>query len=209
MKILRSIQNDPNIEDIEDAMKILGFSPDISLSHKFNMCLDISPYKELNMSITWANGVAYINAAIDGISIPNYKLPKSSSNVAKIIYSTERFLHKYGLDIAENISFSIQAGMSTRDLLRNLVKVKSSNIWGYTINVKNRKDKFGDVLVQFKGDNGGPGDVYIYYDVPVLIYRRWQSAPSKGHYFWQYIRNYFKYSKLTGDKRGKLSNAIN
>lgn len=103
----------------------------------------------------------------------------------------------------------IQCRLSTRNLLDKLVRVRSSNIWGYSMNVKSNKDKTGDVVVQFKGERGGPGDVYIYYDVPVRTYRRWQSAQSKGHYFWQYIRNYFNYSKLTGDKRGKLPNAIN
>lgn len=103
----------------------------------------------------------------------------------------------------------INAAINTRDLTKNMVRVKSSNVWSYTMNTKTAKDKFGDVLVQFKGKDGGPGDIYIYYDVPVLTYRRWHSAPSKGHYFWKYIRNYFKYSKLTGDKKGKLDNAIN
>lgn len=97
---------------------------------------------------------------------------------------------------------------NTKDLASNLSRVKSSNIWSYGFNMKDRHDKKGDIVVQFKGKHGGPGDVYIYYDVPFIVYRRWQSAPSKGHYFWMYIRNIFKYSKLTGDKRGKLKNAI-
>lgn len=103
----------------------------------------------------------------------------------------------------------ITAAINTRDAAKNMVRVKSSNIWSYGINVRNNNDKVGDVLTQFKGPNGGPGDIYIYYDVPVKVYRRWHTAPSRGHYFWQYIRNNFKYSKLTGDKRGKLPNAIN
>lgn len=51
------------------------------------------------------------------------------------------------------------------------------------MNIKDRKSKVGDLLVQFKDTQGGPGDIYIYYDVPIIVYRRWQSAPSKGHYF--------------------------
>ena len=98
---------------------------------------------------------------------------------------------------------------STRDLARNLVRVKSSNIWSYGITIKDNKAKYGDVMVQFKGERGGPGDVYIYYDVPVNLWRKWLSAPSKGHFFWVEIRNNFLYRKLTGDKRGKLKNAIN
>ena len=103
----------------------------------------------------------------------------------------------------------VKCRVTTSNLIDKLVRLRSSNLSGNTMNVKHNKDKVGDVIVQFKGDKGGPGDVYIYYDVPIRVYRRWQSAQSKGHYFWQYIRNYYKYSKLTGDKRGKLSNAIN
>ena len=103
----------------------------------------------------------------------------------------------------------IEAAISTKDLTKNMVRVKSSNIWAYNMNIRDRKDKVGDVLVQFKGKNGGPDDIYIYYDVPVMVYRRWHSAPSKGHYFWQYIRNVYKYAKLTGDKKTKLKNGIN
>lgn len=103
----------------------------------------------------------------------------------------------------------ILAAISTRDLSKSLVRVKSSNIWAYTINVKDRKAKTGDVLCQFKGKNGGPGDIYMYFDVPVSLWRKWLAANSKGHFFWQFIRNNFYYRKLTGDKKGKLRNAIN
>lgn len=102
----------------------------------------------------------------------------------------------------------ITAAISTRDLSKQMVRVRSSNIWSVGMNVRNRKDRTGDVLVQFKGKNGGPGDVYIYYDVPVVVYRKWNSAPSRGHYFWTNIRNYYRYSKLTGDKRTHLPNGV-
>lgn len=98
---------------------------------------------------------------------------------------------------------------STRDITKDMVRVKSSNMWAFKINVKNMGDDVGDVYVQFKGANGGPGDVYVFYDVPIRVYQRWVNAPSKGHYFHVYIRNNYYYSKLTGDKRGKLKNAIN
>lgn len=90
-----------------------------------------------------------------------------------------------------------------------MVRVKSSNIWAYNLNVKNKNDQVGDLYIQFKGPRGGPEDVYVLYDVPVRLYRRLVTAPSKGHFYWQYLRNNFKYSKLTGDKRGKLRNAVN
>lgn len=107
------------------------------------------------------------------------------------------------------IKTAVTAAINVRDLAKNLVRVKSSNIWAYGMNLRDRKDKTGEVVVQFKGNKGGPGDVYIYYDVPLVVWRKWLSATSKGHYFWMHIRNTYMYSKLTGDKRGKLRNAIN
>lgn len=48
--------------------------------------------------------------------------------------------------------------------------------------------------VRFKGK-----DVYTYFDVPLMVYRGFWSAPSKGHYFWEKIRKnkHIKYQKLT------------
>ncbi len=103
----------------------------------------------------------------------------------------------------------ILASISSKDITRSMVRVKSSNVWAYNINVKDRKSNVGDVYVQFKGPRGGPDDVYVYYDVPTNVYRKIVTAPSKGHAVWQYLRNKYLYSKLTGDKRGKLKNAIN
>jgi hypothetical protein len=100
-------------------------------------------------------------------------------------------------------------GRSTKDMTKNLVRCKSSNLWAYGIDVPDGQNKVGDVIIQFKGKYGGPGDAYIYYDVPVLVYRKLIGAPSKGHQFWKSIRNKYKYDKL-GDKswRGKLPNAV-
>lgn len=98
---------------------------------------------------------------------------------------------------------------SARDITRNLVRVKSSNLWAYAINIKDRHDKEGDVYIQFKNRNGGPGDIYVYWGVPINVWRRLISSTSKGHSFWKLIRNNYRYSKLTGDKRGKLRNAVN
>lgn len=98
---------------------------------------------------------------------------------------------------------------TARDIVRDLVRVKSSNVWAYGIEIKDRKDKMGDVYVQFKGKNGGPGAVYRYFDVPLRVWRQVLSYPSKGAAIWKFLRNNFKYSKLTGDRKGKLPNAIN
>lgn len=87
---------------------------------------------------------------------------------------------------------------SSKDLLDTLVRVKSSNIYSYGMDVDNIEDNVGDVVIQFKGKNGQPDDIYMYFDVPIIVFRRWVSAPSKGRYFWRYIRNNYKYRKLTG-----------
>lgn len=103
----------------------------------------------------------------------------------------------------------ITAAISSRDITKNMVRVKSSNIWAYNINVKGNQDRVGDVYVQFKGRKGGPGDVYVFYDVPTKIYQKWHTSPSKGHFFWQYIRGKYVFSKLTGDKRTKQKGGVN
>lgn len=95
---------------------------------------------------------------------------------------------------------------STRDFAAKLKQVRSSNVWAYAFNPKN--EQVGDLLMQFKNKNGGPGDVYIYYDVPNKIWHRLAVAESKGHAFWQLIRHKYTYAKLTGDKRTKLPNGI-
>lgn len=127
----------------------------------------------------------------------------------KLLLRSSYTIENLGMISSAHRSQVIQCAASTRDLARNMVRVKSSNIWSYTINLKEYGQPAGDVLVQFKGKYGGPGDIYIYYDVPVTLYRRWHGAPSKGNFFHRYIRNNFKYSKLTGNKRGVLPNAIN
>lgn len=129
-----------------------------------------------------------------------------------IISSIQRYLKYdiFDIDICDsNSREAVMSAINTRDLSKNMVRVKSSNVWSYGIDIKDRKSKTGDVVAQFKNPQGGPGDIYIFYSVPVMVYRKWISASSKGHYFWVYIRNNYQYSKLTGDKRGKLKNAIN
>lgn len=128
------------------------------------------------------------------MKILRYNLPQ--------IYSCELFYSSCRQEV-------INCAINTRELSKDMVRVKSSNMWAYRLNVKDRKDRTGDLLIQFKGKDGGPGDIYIYYDVPVSLHKKLISSPSKGHAFWKYIRNNFKYSKLTGNKRGILPNAIN
>lgn len=95
---------------------------------------------------------------------------------------------------------------TTQDFVKKLARVKSSNVWSYAFQPKD--EKLGDMLMQFKRKDGGPGDIYIYYNVPTKIWQRLVAAPSKGHAFWALIRNVFTYAKLTGDKRTHLPNGI-
>lgn len=103
---------------------------------------------------------------------------------------------------------------STKDFAKNLMPVDSSNIWAYAFMAKT--DTVGDLLVQFKGKSGsdgrrgGPGDIYIYYNVPNKLWHRFYLAESKGGFFWAHIRNdtRIRYAKLTGDKRTKLPHGL-
>lgn len=100
----------------------------------------------------------------------------------------------------------------SKDTIGNILnRVRSSNVWAFGMDRDSidTQDGTGDLVVQFKNKAGGPGDIYIYYDVPTALYRKWVTTPSKGAWFWRNIRHRFNYSKLTGDKRGKLPNAIN
>ena len=153
----------------------------------------------------------------DNEAILNVELPSKSVDVRTfdrlddLILALDGFYESGDIYTSSAITVGqyISAAINVRDLAKNLVRVRSSNVWAYGMNLRDRKDKTGEVVVQFKGTKGGPGDIYIYYDVPLVVWRKWLSATSKGHYFWQYIRNAYAYSKLTGDKRGKLRNAIN
>lgn len=95
---------------------------------------------------------------------------------------------------------------TTQDFVKKLARVKSSNVWSYAFQPKD--EKTGDMLMQFKKKDGGPGDIYIYYNVPSKLWQRFVASPSKGHFMWQFIRNVFTYAKLTGDKRTHLPNGI-
>ena len=204
-----------------EAMDMLGFER--STSQFFNDSDTVYEYEEYK-SDNILDGYITIRSILfeDGITVITWLSGKrthsfDAPSVSKMIRHIEFVLNKYGygknsIKLGYTLPESrkaIMAAINTRDMMKNIVRVKSSNVWGYCINIKEHGDRVGDVLCQFKGVNGGGGDVYIYYDVPVVLYRRWVGAQSKGHFHWQYIRHNFKYSKLTGDKRGRLPNAVN
>lgn len=107
----------------------------------------------------------------------------------------------------KNLS-TIIASLSTKEIVKNMKRVKSSNIYSQTINVHDPENKVGDVYIRFH-KNGVPTWTYVYYDVPIKLYRKWLAAPSKGSFFWHNMRHNFYYTKLDGDKYGKLKNSIN
>lgn len=211
-----TLNEDPNLEDdILFAVEILG------LENK-----DDEPSV---FSSTWwygnnvKNNRYRISAKIVNSSRIDVKFGKNSTHEVKIfegkdfipnfIKCCESFMNKHHRILADRLVIlendTILAGVSARDISAKMVRCKSSNVWSYCLDVRNQKDKFGTLYIQFKGDKGGAGDVYQYFDVPVKLYRRLITAPSKGHFVWQYIRNVYQYRKLTGDKKGKLKNAIN
>lgn len=206
--------------DFIDAMKLLGLEKSTNAFYDGEDVYMLSTVTDSGYNLD-IRVIKYSDTLAVDYWINNKLLPSSAKsadtlNISKTVRNIERMMNKYGYNIFANTAivdrqnrFAVMAAASTKDAAKNLVKVRSSNVWAYGMNIKDRKSKVGDLLVQFKDTQGGPGDIYIYYDVPIIVYRRWQSAPSKGHYFWIYIRNNYKYSKLTGDKRGKLKNAIN
>lgn len=127
----------------------------------------------------------------------------------RVIISTVQKYELCASCICDNDSSIIQAAINTRDLAKNLIRVRSSNVWSIGIDIRDKKDKTGTVIAQFKNKYGGPGDIYAYWSVPIMVYRKWITAPSKGNYFWRYIRNAYPYTKLTGNRKGVLHNAVN
>lgn len=201
-----------NFNEYKDCMEFLGYHAITENNHHHSIAASTydasykitASYRDNHISV-----VAYsmINQEVH-IARKRYK------NVADVIKLTEKFIPGYSpifdsvvVDPADRCA--VMAAINTKNLAQNLIRVRSSNVWAYGMNVRNNGDKTGDLIVQFKDKNGGAGNVYIYYDFPVKMYQRWQSAPSVGHFFWQYIRHNYKYSKLTGNKRGVLPNAVN
>ena len=209
------IQSHPEspYDELGEAMDMLGFESE--QADLYTLSAATKSGNSINIMIKNTSGMISTSYSVDGI-LMNAWSPKPTRSVSRTIRNVERILSTYQVDLSPimlmtdvNRRSAVLAAASSRDLTQNLVRVRSSNVWAYGINIKNRKDRTGDLVVQFKNKNGGAGDVYIYYDVPVQIFRRWQSATSVGHYFWVYIRNHYNYSKLTGNKRGMLPNAVN
>ena len=210
-----------SVADIEDALKIMGFTYlEMNFFRREDPNQDVVMYAEL-----------FDDAVILDMYVDSEKIDTTTlTDPEELISWVEDHLADYGIENVKIVtpeeielvddgvfpSSTILSSKvtriisrkktSTKDMTDKLLRVKSSNVWAYAFNPKT--EEVGDMLMQFKGKNGGPGDVYIYYDVPTKIWRRLVASPSKGHSFWELIRHNYTYAKLTGDKRTKLPNGI-
>ena len=164
---------------------------------------DLDWLSEIYASVSFRNKKSAIEA------VANNQVICSASNVNDLTQLLDCKLGYSNSSIISTVTAAKDKGKSSREIARNLIRVKSSNVWAVGFKMSNSEPNTGNVYVQFKGSQGGPGDVYEYIDVPVSLYRRLVSAPSKGHMIWKYFRNNFYYRKLSGDRKGKLRNAIN
>lgn len=168
-----------------------------------------------------SNGFVFVRSATNTVSIaPKPDFESLVSYVLDFQYENAPYEH-FERQSVDNKTWNTQESVlcstyvcaktsrkSSREVSKNLVRVKSSNIWSYGVQTELGTNTC-DLYVQFKNPSGGPGDVYQYFDFPIRAWKKFITAPSKGHFFWKYVRNNYRYRKLTGDKRGKLPNAIN
>lgn len=213
-------------EDMKDALNLMGFD-----------YLEMNFYRRVELN---GDLVLYAELYDDAVLVTVYKDNKEVkseqfSSAIRFINFTESVLQDYDIEYCRNVEpdemviadkgvitsatiilakgfnrhdNSTREKTTTKDFAKKLKNVDSSNIWSYAFQPKD--NVFGDMLVQFKSRDGGPGDIYIYYNVPNKLWHRFYLARSKGGFFWQYIRNNMKikYAKLTGDKRTHLPHGL-
>ena len=166
--------------DFIDAMKLLGLEKSTDAFYDNEDVYTLSTVTDSGSDmyirvIKYPDTIA-VDYWINNKRLPNSAKPADTLNIARTIRNIERMMNKYGYNIFANTAivdrqnrFVVMAAASTKDATKNLVKVRSSNVWAYGMNIKDRKSKVGDLLVQFKDTQGGPGDIYIYYDVPIIV----------------------------------------
>lgn len=210
MKIPR---NSNTYTEFLEAIQMMGFEPIEMNFFRRTEPIDDETNSELIMYCELFSDKIELNIYTDAVCISSSIVTKPLEFIDKV----EQYLDIYGIDsvklapIDSSITINGQpifakSNFTTKDFVKKLMRVKSSNIWSYAFQPKDYNK--GDMLIQFKGSNGGPEDIYIYYDVPNKLWQKFVAAPSKGAFFWRHIRNVFKYGKLTGDKRTKLPNGV-
>jgi hypothetical protein len=212
-------------EDMKDALKLMGFDYlEMNFYRRVELDGDLVIYAEL-----------YDDAILVTVYKDNQEVSSDQfSAPVRFIDFIEDTLSQYDIETSEVVSpedmviadngvtisattiiakdtqnqhdTSRRNKTTTQDFVKKLARVKSSNVWSYAFQPKD--ERTGDMLMQFKRKDGGPGDIYIYYNVPNKLWQRFVASPSKGHFFWEYVRNIFTYAKLTGDKQTKLPNGI-
>lgn len=213
-------------EDMRDALKLMGFDfLEMNFYRRVELDGDLVLYAELyDDAVVVTVYKDNQSVAEDTIFIPvkfidfvEDVLADYDISTAEIVTPDELLISDTGIVTASRRVFakgynqtrhdtSKRNKTTTKDFVKKLSRVKSSNVWSYAFQPKDEKQ--GDMLMQFKNNTGGPGDIYIYYNVPNKIWQRFVAAPSKGHFMWEYIRNVYTYAKLTGDKRTHLPNGI-
>lgn len=212
-------------DDMKDALKLMGFDYlEMNFYRRVELDGDLVIYAEMyddGVLVTVYKDNQEVESkqffsSIRFIDFIENILADNDIEYAEIVDPNEMIIADKGIMVSASTilakSFQNQHDTSrrekttTKDFVKKLSRVKSSNVWSYAFQPKD--DKVGDMLMQFKAKNGGPGDIYIYYNVPSRIWQRFVAAPSKGHFFWEFVRNVFTYAKLTGDKRTHLPNGI-
>ena len=210
-------------DEMKDALRLMGFDYlEMNFYRRVDLDGDLVVYAELyddavlvtvykdNQQIDsseFTSGIRFIDYIEDILSQYNI-------STGEIVAPNEIEIGDKGIITASTVysarqnrhDTSRRNKTTTQDFVKKLARVKSSNVWSYAFQPKDEKS--GDMLMQFKRKDGGPGDIYIYYNVPNKIWQRLVASPSKGHAFWALIRNVFTYAKLTGDKRTYLPNGI-
>ena len=215
-------------DEMKDALRLMGFDHlDMNFYRRVDLGGDLVFYGELfddGVKVTIYDNNKEVDsrtftASIRFIDYIEDKLKAYDIETAEIIDPEDMLIYDNGVITAatkilarreftrqDRHDTSRREKTTTQDFVEKLRRVKSSNVWSYAFQPKD--DKVGDMLMQFKKKEGGPGDIYIYYNVPSRIWQRFVAAPSKGAFFWRFVRNVFTYAKLTGDKRTKLPNGI-
>jgi hypothetical protein len=212
-------------DDMIDALELMGLSfVDMNFYRRVELDGDLVIYGELyddaiNVTVYKNNQEVAFEQFISPVRFIDFiedVLDQHDITTAEIVDPDDLIISDSGIKISaatilakdkqDHHDTSKRNKTTTQDFVKKLARVKSSNVWSYAFQPKD--DKMGDMLMQFKAKNGGPGDIYIYYNVPNKVWQRLVAAPSKGHLFWTLIRNVYTYAKLTGDKRTHLPNGI-
>lgn len=218
-------------EDMKDALKLMGFDYlEMNFYRRVELDGDLVLYAELYDDAVLVTVYDHnkeveskqFSAAIRFINFVEDIFKRYDIEYIRIVDPDDMIVADNGIMVSATTILakgfnrhdtSTRNKTTTKDFAKQLKQVESSNIWAYAFQPKD--EQVGDMLVQFKGKlanggRGGPGDIYIYYNVPNKIWHRFYLADSKGAFFWKHIRNNIKirYSKLTGDKRTKLAHGI-